>query len=205
VQISGRIKSWNDDRGFGFIEPMHGGQEIFFHVKAFRGRGERPKAGQFVSFEVELGAEGKKRAKYVKPMRSARTPRHPEHESRAQWGTATLFTIPAFLVLFGIVGVLWRPPIVFAGVYLAMSVVTFIAYARDKSSAASGARRTSERTLHGLSLAGGWPGALLAQQFLRHKSAKAEFRNAFWVTAGVNVVALVALCSPWGRWLWTTH
>jgi uncharacterized membrane protein YsdA (DUF1294 family)/cold shock CspA family protein len=202
MQANGRIKSWNDDRGFGFIEPTHGGQEIFFHVKVFRGRGERPKIGQSVLFEVELGPEGKKRAKNVEPVRSARSPRRAQRDAPAQWGTATLFAIPAFLVLFGVVGVLWRPPVVFAGIYVAMSVITFIAYALDKSSATSGARRTSEGTLHGLSLAGGWPGALLAQQFLRHKSAKAEFRKVFWTTVVLNVAAFVALCSPLGRGLW---
>ena len=204
MRIDGRIKSWNDDRGFGFIEPTHGGQEIFFHVKAFRGRGERPKVGQFVSFEVETGPEGKKRARNVEPVRSARSPRRAGRDGPARWGTATLFAIPAFLVLFAIVGVLWRPPLVVAGVYVAMSVITFFAYAIDKSSAARGARRTPEQTLHTLSLAGGWPGALLAQQFLRHKSAKAEFRTVFWITVVINVVAFFALCSPMGRGLWAT-
>jgi uncharacterized membrane protein YsdA (DUF1294 family)/cold shock CspA family protein len=199
MQTGGRINSWNDDRGFGFIEPTHGGQEIFFHVKAFRGRGERPKIGQFVSFEVELGPEGKKRARNVEPVRAARASRRAGRDSPAQWGTATLFVIPAFLVLCGVVGVLWRPPVVFVGVYFAMSVITFIAYALDKSSAARSARRTSERTLHGLSLAGGWPGALLAQQFLRHKSAKAGFRKVFWTTVALNVAAFVVLCSPGAR------
>lgn len=79
------------------------------------------------------------------------------------------------------------------------SVVTFIAYAADKSAAAKGAWRTRESTLHFLSLAGGWPGALLAQQFLRHKSTKQTFRQAFWATVVLNVVALLALSSPAGR------
>ena len=35
MQSTGTLKSWNDDRGFGFIEPTHGGQEIFVHIKAF--------------------------------------------------------------------------------------------------------------------------------------------------------------------------
>jgi uncharacterized membrane protein YsdA (DUF1294 family) len=53
-----------------------------------------------------------------------------------------------------------------------------------------------------LGLAGGWPGAVLAQQYLRHKSAKAEFRAAFWMTVGLNVAAFVALGSPEVRaWL----
>ncbi len=52
--------------------------------------------------------------------------------------------------------------------------------------------------MHTLALAGGWPGALLAQQWLRHKSAKQEFRAVFWATVVLNVAGLVLLCSPWG-------
>lgn len=202
MRIDGVIKSWNDERGFGFIEPRQGGQEIFVHVKAFRNRAERPKIGQFVSFEVELSPEGKKRARNVEPIRSVRSRRRTEGDSRAQWGTATLFAIPAFLVLFAIVGVLWRPPPLVAGLYAALSGITFVVYALDKSAAARGARRTPESTLHGLALAGGWPGALLAQQFLRHKSTKAEFRAVFWGTVALNVAAFVAVCSPIGGSLW---
>jgi uncharacterized membrane protein YsdA (DUF1294 family)/cold shock CspA family protein len=205
MRIDGVIKSWNDERGFGFIEATQGGQEIFVHVKAFRNRAERPNIGQFVSFEVELGPEGRKRAKNVEQIRVARNRRSVERDSPAQWGTATLFAIPAFLVLFVIVGVLWRPPLLVAGIYAGVSLITFIAYARDKSAAASGTSRTSEITLHGLSLAGGWPGALLAQQFLRHKTTKAEFRAVFWGTVAVNVVAFVALCSPMSRSLWAAQ
>ncbi len=205
MRIDGVIKSWNDERGFGFIEPMQGGQEIFVHIKAFRNRTERPKIGQSVSFEVELGTEGKKRAKNVEPIRVARSRRSVERDSPAQWGTATLFAIPAFLVLFATVGVLWRPPLLVAGIYAGMSMITFIAYALDKSAAARGTWRAPESTLHGLSLAGGWPGALLAQQLLRHKTTKAEFRGVFWGTVAVNVIAFVALCSPVGRSLWAAQ
>jgi uncharacterized membrane protein YsdA (DUF1294 family)/cold shock CspA family protein len=205
MRIDGVIKSWNDERGFGFIEPTQGGQEIFVHVKAFRNRAERPKIGQVVSFEVELGPGGKKRAKNVEPIRVVRNRRSVERDSPAQWGTATLFAIPAFLVLFVIVGVLWRPPLLVAGIYAGVSLITFIAYGRDKSAAARGTWRTPESALHGLSLAGGWPGALLAQQFLRHKTTKAEFRAVFWGTVAVNVVAFVALCSPMSRSLWAAQ
>jgi uncharacterized membrane protein YsdA (DUF1294 family)/cold shock CspA family protein len=205
MRIDGVIKSWNDERGFGFIEPTQGGQEIFVHVKAFRIRAERPRIGQLVSFEVELGTAGKKRAKNVELIQGVRSRRGVQRDSPAQWGTATLFAIPAFLVLFAIVGVLWRPPLLVAGIYAGVSVITFIAYVLDKSAAARGAWRTPESTLHGLSLAGGWPGALLAQQFLRHKTTKAEFRAVFWGTAAVNVIAFVALCSPVGQSLWAAR
>lgn len=86
-----------------------------------------------------------------------------------------------------------------AALYAGLSIITFVVYAMDKSAATRGNWRTKESTLHLLALAGGWPGALLAQQLLRHKSAKASFRRVFWVTVLVNVAAFVVLGSPMGR------
>ena len=76
------------------------------------------------------------------------------------------------------------------GVYLILSAISFAAYALDKSAAQRGAWRTSETTLHLLALAGGWPGALVAQQVLRHKTIKQPFRSLFWVTVGGNLLFL---------------
>ena len=42
MRFEGYLKTWNDERGFGFIEPLAGGQEIFVHVKAFPGGVSRP-------------------------------------------------------------------------------------------------------------------------------------------------------------------
>lgn len=80
--------------------------------------------------------------------------------------------------------------------YAAISAITFLTYAIDKSAARRGAWRTPERTLHFLALAGGWPGALLAQQLLRHKTAKLPFRVTFWATVIVNLAGLVLLGTP---------
>lgn len=202
MRFEGVIKTWNDERGFGFIEPEQGGQEIFVHVKAFpRGTG-RPQIGQRVSFKVELGPQGKKRAQSVEVARPAPAGRRKRRDTSAQWGTATLFAIPAFMATYFVAALLWRPPSWFALVYAVASVVTLVVYVLDKAAAARGARRTPESTLHALSIAGGWPGALLAQQFCRHKSAKAEFRSVFWSTVVMNVGAFLILCSPIGRPLW---
>ena len=81
-----------------------------------------------------------------------------------------------------------------AAAYAGMSLLTFIIYAIDKAAARSQRRRTPESTLHLLALACGWPGALLAQQWLRHKSVKQPFRTVFWLTVVINVVGLVLLC-----------
>lgn len=72
MRIEGVIKSWNEERGFGFIEPVQGGQEIFVHAKAFRAGSGRPQVGQYVSFAIEIGPQGKKRAKEVELIRVAR-------------------------------------------------------------------------------------------------------------------------------------
>lgn len=202
MRFEGTLKIWNDDRGFGFIDPIQGGQEIFVHIKAFVPRSGRPQVNQLLSFEVELGPQGKKRAKNVELVRRTVARSNARRESSAQWGTATLFAIPGFAVLYLVVGILWKPPLVVAAIYVGASVVTFLAYALDKSAAERGAWRTPEHTLHLLAFVGGWPGALLAQQFLRHKSTKAAFRAVFWGTFILNVAGFVLLCSPMGRPLW---
>jgi uncharacterized membrane protein YsdA (DUF1294 family) len=84
-----------------------------------------------------------------------------------------------------------------AALYAVASAVCFIAYALDKSAARQGRRRTPERTLLLLGLAGGWPGGLAAQQLLRHKSAKTSFLAKFWLTVIVNLSVLLALQAGW--------
>ena len=196
MRFEGKLKSWNDDRGFGFIEPRHGGQEIFVHIKSFERRIGRPEIGLPVSFEVELNAEGKKRAKHVQMLRSSQTVKLKRNQSPAQWGTATYFAILLFFIVFLVTAMVWRVPAWVAGAYLVMSVVCFIAYAIDKSAAIAGRRRIPESTLISLGLVGGWPGAIVAQQRLRHKSVKAGFRSAFWGSVVMNVVLFIGLSSP---------
>ncbi len=76
MRFEGTLTTWNDDRGFGFITPAQGGQEVFVHIKAFqRLNGGRPQVGQRVSFEVETSPEGKKRACRVQQAQGAFTPR----------------------------------------------------------------------------------------------------------------------------------
>jgi uncharacterized membrane protein YsdA (DUF1294 family)/cold shock CspA family protein len=178
MRLDGNLKTWNDDRGFGFIEPAQGGQEIFVHIKAFPGGTGRPVVGQALTFEVEVGPTGKKRAHSVQyPVRS-RMPR--------------LLILPVFIGICIYVATHWPVrPLLFA-LYAGMSVLAFLAYGFDKAAARRGRWRTSENTLHLLGLAGGWPGALLAQQLLRHKSSKPSFVAVYWLTVTANIVAFLA-------------
>lgn len=77
--------------------------------------------------------------------------------------------------------------------YAAMSVLCFALTARDKAAARAGHRRTPESTLLLTGLACGWPGGLLAEQLLRHKTSKPAFRLPFWGTVLLNTGMLVWL------------
>ncbi len=74
--------------------------------------------------------------------------------------------------------------------YFMISVVTFIIYAIDKSAAKQNGWRIQVNTLHMLSLVGGWPGALIAQRMLRHKTQKTSFQIIYWATVGFNLAGL---------------
>jgi uncharacterized membrane protein YsdA (DUF1294 family) len=92
-----------------------------------------------------------------------------------------------FALLYAGATVAWQLPPLVGAAYLAMSLVCFCSYALDKSAARKGERRTPESTLLMLGLLGGWPGAVLAQQWLRHKTVKQPFRQMFWFTVVANL------------------
>jgi uncharacterized membrane protein YsdA (DUF1294 family)/cold shock CspA family protein len=197
VRFEGTLKAWNDDRGFGFIAPARGDEEVFVHIKAFGRRAGRPVVGQLLTFEVEVGPGGRKRARNVQLGGAARSSIARREERPAAWNAASLLAIPLLIALYVGVSLQWRVSPLWAAAYAMASIVTFFAYAFDKTAATRGTWRTSEATLLGLGLACGWPGGLLAQQWLRHKSSKPAFRRAFWVTVAVNLAAFVVLNSTW--------
>jgi uncharacterized membrane protein YsdA (DUF1294 family) len=80
--------------------------------------------------------------------------------------------------------------------YATASTIAFVIYARDKYAAQRNQWRTRESTLHVFGLAGGWPGALIAQTILRHKSKKKAFQLASWMTVILNCCALTAYLFP---------
>jgi len=81
MRTHGTLTRWNDDRGFGFIAPAQGGEEIFVHVSAFPKEGGRPRINELVSFEVETGPNGKLRAARVMRPGQRAASRRPKVES----------------------------------------------------------------------------------------------------------------------------
>ena len=79
------------------------------------------------------------------------------------------------------------------GALVSLNGVTVLAYALDKRAARRGARRVPERTLLTLGLAGGWPGAIVAQRRLRHKTRKRSFQSSFRLTVALNLAIVVVV------------
>lgn len=195
MRHQGRISSWKDDKGFGFIAPHDGSAPVFIHIKAVGDRGRRPLVGDIVSYEVRADDRGRHQATDVvlADHRSAGPDRR--HARRSVFRIViAICTLALFAAAVGI-GLL---PFPLAAVYGAASGLAFLAYALDKSAARADRWRISENTLHLFGLAGGWPGALVAQQALRHKSSKASFQLVFWTTVVINCGATAWLLSPSG-------
>lgn len=197
MRSKGIISSWNDDKGFGFISPPAGGKTVFVHIKGFNDRSYRPQVNDVVTYALSKDKKGRPCAVDA-VIAGAKLKKKTTQKSKV----SSIFFALVFLGAVAASAVTGHLPIVIIITYAALSLTTFIAYAIDKSAARRGAWRTKEGTLHTLGLAGGWPGALIAQQTLRHKSKKTSFRSVFWVTVLVNCAGLAWLHTDNGRAAW---
>ncbi|MCW8827873.1 MAG: cold-shock protein [Gammaproteobacteria bacterium] len=56
---TGTVKWFNNTKGFGFIAPSEGGEDVFVHFSVIQGEGYRTlNEGQNVNFEMEQGPKG---------------------------------------------------------------------------------------------------------------------------------------------------
>jgi cold shock CspA family protein len=82
MSLTGTLRTWNDDRGFGFIAPRDGGRELFVHVSAFPRDGSRPTVGETLTYEVGAGKDGKPRVVKVYRRALDRPADYPRSERR---------------------------------------------------------------------------------------------------------------------------
>lgn len=196
MRFDGQIKSWNDDRGFGFIEPVQGGQGLFVHIKAFPTSFGRPAIGNKVNFEVRTNPDGKKEAIRIQAAPSATGKRNiPRHRTKP-WDTASLVVLGGFILSYLLITVVWSLSIYVGVAYLSVSLICAAFYWADKHSAQTGAWRISEATLLMLGAFCGWPGAIVAQHLLQHKTTKPSFRFEHWGSVIVNLVFFYLLTTP---------
>lgn len=193
MRYQGRITTWKDDKGFGFITPNGGGDQVFLHIRSFSNRQRRPAGNEFVTYELNFDTKGRAQANAVAFV--GEKPKQPAPASRSN--IPPVFAI-CFLVFVAVAAITGRLPLVVLALYLVASTLAFFAYAIDKSAAKKNRWRTEENTLHLFGLIGGWPGALAAQRLFRHKSAKTSFQAVFWLTVALNCGALGWLLTPAG-------
>lgn len=62
TENKGVLKTWKDDRGFGFIKPDDDSDDLFIHISALEGTSRRPYRGDVIFYQVEHGNDGKSKA-----------------------------------------------------------------------------------------------------------------------------------------------
>jgi cold shock CspA family protein len=91
MRYQGRITSWNDDKGFGFVTPNGGGERVFVHIKAFARADRRPTGNELVTYELKF--DDRKRGRH-RPARSRPSPAR-QKNSAATEGPAARRCAPA--------------------------------------------------------------------------------------------------------------
>jgi uncharacterized membrane protein YsdA (DUF1294 family)/cold shock CspA family protein len=191
----GTLVLWNDDRGFGFVRPDHGGEDFFIHITAFRkGTTRRPEIGDHVHYQIAQEVRAKKRIAYavlegVPVQQFNQASQDPRYRLR-RWLIYIVIRLPFLLSCW----VLWktRNPIPLF-LYVFLSTLTILFYGADKKRALRNRWRIPESYLHLLELLGGWPGALLAQQDFRHKLTKGSYQKIFWGIVALHGLVWVVL------------
>lgn len=193
----GTISKWDEAKGFGFISPQLGSTDIFAHINDYSKKHHSPFKGLDVDYFISTDPRGRTCAVDVRPVKG--------HKKRTLACKQKIFSVVLFSIVACMLFLLFISnviPLILVAIYASMSAITFLMYAKDKNAAGRGAWRTPESTLHWLSVVGGWPGASVAQSFLRHKSKKLSFKITYWLTVAVNCGALYWLITPKGSvWL----
>lgn len=214
LELSGTIKQWNDEKGFGFIKGDNT-VDVFFHISAVRGDC-RPKVGDKVLYIQKKDAQGRLVAEHVRHLaltidipniRRRPSTTRPNNVNRAEsrfqnlWLKLVLFFALLILPLLGVIALFMKQNEPWAlGLYTIASVVAFFLYWIDKKKAENSSRRIPEANLHFFESLGGWVGALVAQQVFRHKTRKLSYQIVFWFIVAAHQIFWfdwVVLKSKW--------
>ena len=180
-QQKGKIQTWNDDKGYGFIQPDDKSKNIFLHISGLN-NGRRPRIGDRISYQIERDRSNRLSAKNA------------QLEGVLPSGI-NLINLLVLLICpitlgwgLGInsfaVSLLW---------YSFINTVTFFVYGDDKNRAKQDKWRISENKLHTLELLGGFTGALIAQQHYRHKSKKQSYQIVFLLIVFIHIFGIFYL------------
>ena len=197
----GRIINWNDEKGYGFIQLMPGHENLFFHISTFAYHHRRPAADTAVTVLAIPGNKGGWQASRV----LLREHEHAIMEDsiydiaeHSQPKKLEGYTYAALDTLYFLGLTLVSIPLGITSAIL--SILTVALYRYDKRAAEENLQRVPNSALHLASLLGGWPGALVARPFLRHKLNQKRFRGFFWASIVANfgiLYLLIAYLPPY--------
>jgi uncharacterized membrane protein YsdA (DUF1294 family) len=142
-----------------------------------------------VSYTLAFDSHGRPQANDVRFLVSSHSSSLMRQIPRSGIAVPIAFAISFLAGLAALTAVGWLK-VYWLALYYVGSVITYGVYVQDKTAAQNAGRRIPESTLHLMSLIGGWPGALIAQALLRHKTRKPSFLIGYWFTVIVNCIAL---------------
>src|SRR3990167_3574602 len=116
MRYQGKITSWKDDQGFGFVIPNGGGEKAFVHIKAFSNRSHRPMEGDSITYE--LATDGKRRLSAENIRFVGERVTDNALKKTKSFDTIFAFLFCLFLALLVLTG---RLPFAIIGLYLATS------------------------------------------------------------------------------------
>ncbi|MFT3810579.1 MAG: DUF1294 domain-containing protein [Micropepsaceae bacterium] len=174
-RYQGHLVSWDDARGFGFIEAEGLTAPVFMHVKFLRAKHQRPMAGDIVRFTLGEGRDGGPAAMDAE-IAGAPPPPKRKAQRPSMLDVSRLLAAVAILVGATIAYEIDAAPLWFPALYFVMTLGSGIAYWLDKLFAREQRQRVSENMLHFADAFFGIAGGLFAQHVFRHKTRKRSFR-----------------------------
>lgn len=177
--LTARLAEWDATRGYGFLQVSK--KRVFLHRRDFAELDRQPVVGEEIRFIMGKDAKGRQCAKEAVFVISRRSP--------GIWRPILLISLlvmPSIALIRAGGDNRW-----IFGYLAVINLVTYKVYAMDKRSARAGAWRVAEGKLHLLELLGGWPGAYIAQNNLRHKCSKGSYQFIFWlIVIGYQLAAI---------------
>lgn len=100
TRINGTLKAWNSDKGFGFITPSGGGQDVFVHISDYPKQGGQPKIGEALTFLTMIDKDGRKKAILVqRPDVNPAVPRRSRASAPVRKENSAVHRVVGFVVV----------------------------------------------------------------------------------------------------------